>query len=252
MILTVEMYEKMNLDEREKEFANFLKNNGVPNEYQNYIDRAIKNTHGKTGVVYEFSNFVGNENFFNCTSFETFALKKNEIISKEGFKDINDRISHGVPNTALNHYEKFLKQISESKIEETENNVSKQNENNNRGKNPMNCLLKFYEGKQGKALINKRERNYKARKKCLEHHGYKCKICKFDFEEIYGEIGKGIIHVHHITKIAEMPEEYEINPVDGLIPVCPNCHAVIHSIKHAHTPLQIKNALDKAKQQKGD
>jgi 5-methylcytosine-specific restriction protein A len=28
--------------------------------------------------------------------------------------------------------------------------------------------------------------------------------------------------------LAEIGEEYEVDPVNDLIPICPNCHAMIH------------------------
>ncbi|WP_461248859.1 HNH endonuclease, partial [Treponema sp. R6D11] len=46
----------------------------------------------------------------------------------------------------------------------------------------------FIEGKQKSVLTTIYERNPKAREACLKHHGYKCKICGFDFEEKYGAI----------------------------------------------------------------
>jgi len=38
-----------------------------------------------------------------------------------------------------------------------------------------------------------------ARKRCLEHYGTKCTVCGFNFEAVYGELGKRFIHVHHLT-----------------------------------------------------
>jgi len=89
--------------------------------------------------------------------------------------------------------------------------------------------VSYEEGGKKSRIINIVERNSAARAKCLEIHGYKCKICGFDFEKTYGEVGKGIIHVHHTTKISEKTEKTAVNPEEDLIPVCPNCHTVIHS-----------------------
>jgi 5-methylcytosine-specific restriction protein A len=85
--------------------------------------------------------------------------------------------------------------------------------------------------KEGKVRnINKNvyERNPKARRECLLHHGYSCKVCGFSFERVYGEIGKNFIHVHHTTPLSSLKNEYKINPIRDLVPVCPNCHAMIH------------------------
>ena len=49
------------------------------------------------------------------------------------------------------------------------------------------------------------------------------------FEETYGEIGKGFIHVHHKKPLATTRKDYVIDPVKDLVPVCPNCHAMLHT-----------------------
>ncbi len=53
-------------------------------------------------------------------------------------------------------------------------------------------------------------------------------ICSFDFEKIYGEVGKDVIHVHHLKPLSTIGEEYKVDPIDDLCPVCPNCHLIIH------------------------
>ena len=86
----------------------------------------------------------------------------------------------------------------------------------------------FIEGAKREVIVNSFERNPKARKKCIEHYGCKCQCCGLDFEVKYGEIGKGFIHVHHLKQIAEIGDKYEVNPIEDLIPLCPNCHAMVH------------------------
>jgi len=87
---------------------------------------------------------------------------------------------------------------------------------------------KFTEGSKKVVTVNAYERNSKARHKCIEKYGWKCQCCGLDFEKVYGEIGKGFIHVHHIKSISEIGKEYKIDPHKDLIPLCPNCHAMIH------------------------
>lgn len=98
----------------------------------------------------------------------------------------------------------------------------------------------FMEGKSKEVTQTSYERNPQARKTCLIHHGYSCQICEFNFEKTFGEIGKGFIHVHHINAISGIGKEYEIDPKNDLIPVCPNCHAMIHSKIPAFTIEEIK------------
>eukprot|EP00831_Metopus_contortus_P002144 TRINITY_DN10799_c0_g1_i10.p1 TRINITY_DN10799_c0_g1~~TRINITY_DN10799_c0_g1_i10.p1 ORF type:complete len:412 (+),score=54.41 TRINITY_DN10799_c0_g1_i10:227-1462(+) len=85
------------------------------------------------------------------------------------------------------------------------------------------------EGKMITVQVNKYERSPKARKKCLKYYGYKCCVCGFDLEEYYGSIGKEIIEVHHKKALHEIKENYVVNPIKDLIPVCSNCHTIIHS-----------------------
>jgi predicted HNH restriction endonuclease len=73
-------------------------------------------------------------------------------------------------------------------------------------------------------------------KKCLEHYGFNCVVCDFNFEKAYGPIGKDFIHVHHLEQVAKIGQTYEVDPVKDLRPICPNCHSIIHSKK---TPLTI-------------
>ncbi|RPA27848.1 HNH endonuclease [Shewanella frigidimarina] len=68
---------------------------------------------------------------------------------------------------------------------------------------------------------------------CIAHFGVTCQVCDFDFEKTYGEIGKGFIHVHHKIDLATIGENYQVDPINDLIPVCPNCHAMLHTEKPA-------------------
>jgi len=111
---------------------------------------------------------------------------------------------------------------------------------------------RYFEGKMSKSLkeISSIKRNSEARKKCLEHYfpnkeHYNCKICGFDFESKYGEIGKYYIEIHHIkshTITSREIGEHEIDPINDLLPVCSNCHSIIHRNK---VPLKIKEIIIK-------
>jgi len=100
------------------------------------------------------------------------------------------------------------------------------------------------EGAKKQVTVNKYERSSKARKKCLKKYGYKCFICEFDFDEIYGEIGKDFIHVHHLKEISSIAKSYKIDPIKDLRPVCPNCHAMLHKKNPAYTIEELKDILE--------
>lgn len=89
-------------------------------------------------------------------------------------------------------------------------------------------VLGFEEGACQCSLANKYERDKRNRTLCIEAKGCCCSICGFDFEKSYGELGKGFIHVHHIVPVSKIGPNYIIDPVKDLIPICPNCHAMLH------------------------
>jgi predicted HNH restriction endonuclease len=85
------------------------------------------------------------------------------------------------------------------------------------------------EGAKRLVTINAYERNANARRKCIEKYGAKCRICGIDLGEKYGAELNGKIVVHHITPLSKINEQYTIDPINDLIPVCPNCHFALHS-----------------------
>lgn len=95
----------------------------------------------------------------------------------------------------------------------------------------------YFEGAVKRIEINAYERNTAARRACVAHYGATCRVCGFDFERTYGPVGRGFIHVHHLKRLAAIGEEYELDPIRDLRPVCPNCHAMIH---RQEPPLKIK------------
>ncbi|WP_139891389.1 EVE domain-containing protein [Bacillus sp. D386] len=89
--------------------------------------------------------------------------------------------------------------------------------------------------KEGKVIeyYGKRyERNPQNRKRAIEMHGLNCTVCGFNFEKVYGERGKDFIEVHHVHPISTIKKEIEINPETDLVPVCSNCHRMIHRKKN--------------------
>ena len=101
------------------------------------------------------------------------------------------------------------------------------------------------EGATRLILINAYERNRRAREECIAHYGCACMVCGMSFGNIYGEIGIGYIHVHHIVPLAIIGAEYQVDPINDLRPVCPNCHAMLHyrgcTIEQLQTIYQDRN-----------
>jgi 5-methylcytosine-specific restriction protein A len=105
----------------------------------------------------------------------------------------------------------------------------------------------FREGQMLRVVVTKYERVPRARRICIEEYGCKCQVCDFDFERRYGEIGKDYIHVHHLREISSIGEEYILDAIRDLRPVCPNCHAMLHTSKPALTIAALKAIIRQRK-----
>jgi 5-methylcytosine-specific restriction enzyme A len=86
----------------------------------------------------------------------------------------------------------------------------------------------YSEGAMKRVMVNRYERDPAARAACIETYGAYCHVCEFDFSKMYFGVGDGYIHVHHLIPLSEAGEEYQVDPIEDLRPVCPNCHAMLH------------------------
>lgn len=82
------------------------------------------------------------------------------------------------------------------------------------------------EGAKHQETVTRYERDRGNRKDCIAHYGYVCQVCGLNFEEAYGELGKEFIEVHHLHPVSQ--GECKVNPIEDLVPLCSNCHSMIH------------------------
>jgi len=95
-----------------------------------------------------------------------------------------------------------------------------------------------------------REQGYFSRNSALvrdakEHYGYACRVCGFDFEKAYGELGRGYIECHHLKPLASR-EEYEASTLADVTVVCSNCHRMLHRQRPALSPSDLRRRLKEA------
>ena len=95
------------------------------------------------------------------------------------------------------------------------------------------------EGEIKEMHIAKCERNPKLRKACIEYYMAQnegriaCVACGMAFGDVYGEIGEGYIEVHHLNPISQIEGVHAVDPKMDLVPLCANCHAMIHRLMSA-------------------
>ena len=106
---------------------------------------------------------------------------------------------------------------------------------------------RLYEGSVRSISVNAYERSAAARGKCILHYGCKCSVCNVILGDVYGEIAHGHIHVHHLRQLSEINTEYQVDPIQDLRPVCPNCHAIIHLSNPPKTIEEVKALIAEQK-----
>lgn len=153
-----------------------------------------------------------------------------EILDRLSETDLSERYKNNC-GTALRAYLRFLgqEQSEFTYPEEISNPES------------------YVEGAKKQITVNSYERDRQARNKAIEIHGLDCFVCAMNFESMYGEIGIGFIHVHHLTPLHIIDKSYQVNPEKDLVPVCPNCHAMLHRSNNPPNIEQLKYAIRKQK-----
>ena len=191
----------------------------VPSVYQlEYsYDQAIReaNPNRQDGIL--LINYHMNQSEFYATDWNTFCLK----VDRRKFTKLGEPI---------NYRHDKAEQLSLDD-EEYSNNFSGDivfADEVDQSINELDINKRFREGTISQATVNVYERNPQARKKCIEYYGTSCFVCEFNFGKAFGKLGEDFIHVHHLKPISEIGEEYEVNPIEDMRPVCPNCHAMIH------------------------
>jgi 5-methylcytosine-specific restriction protein A len=101
----------------------------------------------------------------------------------------------------------------------------------------------FPEGASMQVLVNRYERDPRNRSAAIAIHGSTCAVCDFSFEAQYGDTGLGYIEVHHLKPLSTLGANYQINPSTDLVPLCSNCHSMVHRRKPPYTPSELRQKL---------
>ena len=99
------------------------------------------------------------------------------------------------------------------------------------------------EGGSRTVVSTRYERSRVNRMRCIREYGTSCWVCDFDFGQTWGGIGFGFVEVHHRVPLAMMPENYRVDPIRDLIPLCSNCHSMIHKRVPVFQPDELRERL---------
>jgi len=108
-------------------------------------------------------------------------------------------------------------------------------------------VRQYHDGNSVSVLVNRYERDPRARADFLSNHPMTCDACGFSFEDVYGKIGIGTIEVHHKVPLHTVPGGYDVNPKKDFDGLCSNCHTIIHKRVPALTIQELKELLHRKK-----
>lgn len=100
------------------------------------------------------------------------------------------------------------------------------------------------------AVFISKSRNRKIVDEKKRNSNYTCEVCGFNFEKMYGGIGKKFIVAHHLRPIGIRGEKGEITRQEDIALVCENCHRMLHIRGPHKSPYgleELKNRISKEK-----
>ena len=206
------------IEKRNKsEFVIFLSNRLFvgedPSKYASLLNTKIK-SFCKKHMGVDLSSL------YSLTDVQAIQDIRGRIVSYSPF--VYSRKKHDDKLDGLDLYVEFLQNT------QSENRESDSHHEN---REPIKKSTPEQEGRHVKREQEVYVRSASAREKCKRHYECTCQACGLKMEDIYGEIGKGFIEVHHLVPIHLFDDTHEIDPINDLITLCPNCHAMIHKLE---------------------
>lgn len=101
------------------------------------------------------------------------------------------------------------------------------------------------EGQPVMAQHVRRERSRSLRRRRIDAAGERptCEACGFDFEQVYGDRGRGFVECHHLLPISELDPATPTR-LEDLALLCANCHRMVHVSRPWLDLEQLKQLLE--------
>lgn len=94
-------------------------------------------------------------------------------------------------------------------------------------------------GSKGRSGDTCKEQDPLIRIRTIKGHGTNCAVCGFSFAEKYGTYGEGSIEIHCPDPVLKGGRDQE----NGCVPICQNCHRMIHKADPMLTIEELKKIL---------
>ena len=180
---------------------------------------------GKIGKVYPDKRSGKGDLFATITDFEIFSKAVN-------FR-LNNEYLEAADITKSNHWRDAIRQIIKEKLEKIISVVntkkhSKMQHSSDLLNDISQGLESNEEGAARKRYVTTYERDRYNRSLAIAIHGDTCAACGFNFGQVYGDYAQGYIQVHHVVPVSDLEGPVRPDPEKDLVPLCANCHAVVH------------------------
>lgn len=166
-------------------------------------------------------------------------LKSHDTFYRNGFAQYNNGVFYITPQ-GIDYVKKNLSTFkylfgSDFRYEDIKSTLKNLNANSQTRVVPYNEIIS--EGGVRIATTKAYARSQKLRRAALDHYTnngvISCDCCGFEFRSFYGdEYGDSCIEMHHLVPIFQYEgvnvEATISEAIKNLMPVCPNCHRVIH------------------------
>jgi len=178
-----------------------------------------------------------------CNKVEHWEANLDVQFRQDGLKDLLDRLSFSTSDFQSGSKVRHKIPIAGNALEGTRSHqeaikryrdflIEAQFKDDN---SETDAELSAYEGEERLIFIKHRKREKllrdakTAEAKKLAKGRLKCEVpgCGFDFETVYGELGRDYAQVHHLKPLRDRTTPSETKLTD-LAVVCANCHAMIH------------------------
>lgn len=125
------------------------------------------------------------------------------------------------PGTAIGNTLQRWSEVSDTQIEERMLSLI-------RGSDPVDIAgTARTEGGVTVRISRTAERDPALRTEAVRIHGTDCAGCGFSFGRAYGAWGENYIEIHHVIPLGD-GKERRTDPQTDLIPLCANCHRMVH------------------------
>lgn len=249
---------KRELHEIRDKFRNYLTEKGIDNS--GHWLRVINL--GLAQALYAIGEMHENQDVFSVTDLDRVNEWRDKIRSNPSWIEL-DRQSKGELSKALRLYAHFIENLDrlsqstkglkaakpmavETAIAEPEPGIriSKRDET-------IYIEPTVKEGDSTEAVTTRYERSGFAKRLCIEAYGntYRCEVCGTKLSDKYGtrDNKEDYIEVHHIVEHAERSKQegsHAVNYRTEMIPLCPNCHRMIHFLKdHTISPEELREII---------